>query len=106
MGMETSTAQLLKVSVDGPVATLTMDRPRQRNALSMALMGEIVAALGELRERRDVRAVVLAGEGPAFCAGHDLGEMAGLDERQAAVRYWKRAIEITVELDCSVIVSG
>ena len=43
--METSTAQVLKVAVDGPVATLTMDRPRQRNALSMELMGEIVAAL-------------------------------------------------------------
>jgi enoyl-CoA hydratase/carnithine racemase len=78
--METSTAQVLKVAVDGPVATLTMDRPRQRNALSMALMGEIVAALAHLRERRDVRAVVLAGEGPAFCAGHDLGEVTGLDE--------------------------
>jgi enoyl-CoA hydratase/carnithine racemase len=78
--METSTAQLLKVAVDGPVATLTLDRPDQRNALSMALMGEIVSALAQLRERRDVRAVILAGEGPAFCAGHDLGEMAGLDE--------------------------
>jgi enoyl-CoA hydratase/carnithine racemase len=78
--METSTAQLLKVAVDGPVATLTLDRPDQRNALSMALMGEIVAALGELRDRRDVRAVILAGEGPAFCAGHDLGEMTGLEE--------------------------
>jgi len=78
--MEASTAQLLKVAVDGPVATLTMDRPRQRNALSMALMGEMIAALGELRERREVRAVILAGEGPAFCAGHDLGEMTGMEE--------------------------
>ena len=78
--METSTAQVLKVAVDGPVATLTMDRPRQRNALSMELMGEIVAALAELRERRDVRAVILAGEGPAFCAGHDLAEVTSLQE--------------------------
>jgi enoyl-CoA hydratase/carnithine racemase len=78
--METSTAQVLKVAVDGPVATLTMDRPRQRNALSMELMGEIVAALAELRERRDVRAIILAGEGPAFCAGHDLAEVTSLGE--------------------------
>jgi enoyl-CoA hydratase/carnithine racemase len=79
--MQTSTAQLLKVAVDGPVATLTMDRPQQRNALSTALMGEITGALGELRERRDVRAIVLAGEGPAFCAGHDLAEVSALGER-------------------------
>jgi len=71
--METSTAQVLKVAVDGPVATLTMDRPRQRNALSMALMGEIVAALAELRERRDVRAVVLAGEAPRSAPGTTWG---------------------------------
>jgi enoyl-CoA hydratase/carnithine racemase len=74
-------AQLaLRVSVDGPVATLTMNRPRQRNALSTELMQEILAALHALRSRPDVHAVILAGEGPAFCAGHDLAELRGLDE--------------------------
>ena len=74
-------AQLaLRVSVDGPVATLTMNRPRQRNALSTELMQEILATLHDLRSRPDVHAVILAGEGPAFCAGHDLAELRGLDE--------------------------
>ena len=78
--MEASTATLLQVAADGPVATLTLDRPRQRNALSMALMRELTGALAELAERRDVRAVVLAGNGPAFCAGHDLGELTARSE--------------------------
>jgi len=78
--VEASTATLLQVAADGPVATLTLDRPRQRNALSMALMRELTGALAELAERRDVRAVVLAGNGPAFCAGHDLGELTARSE--------------------------
>jgi enoyl-CoA hydratase/carnithine racemase len=78
--VEASTAQLLQVTADGPVATLTMDRPRRRNALSLALMREMVDALARLRADRDVRVVVLAGAGPAFCAGHDLSEMTGRGE--------------------------
>jgi enoyl-CoA hydratase/carnithine racemase len=62
------------------VATLTLDRPRQRNALSLALMREMIEALGRLREERTARVVVLAGAGPAFCAGHDLSEMTGRSE--------------------------
>jgi enoyl-CoA hydratase/carnithine racemase len=78
--VEASTASLLHVAADGPVATLTMDRPRQRNALSLALMREMIEALARLREERTARVVVLAGAGPAFCAGHDLSEMTGRDE--------------------------
>src|SRR5215210_2752225 len=78
--VEAGTAELLQVSVDGPVATLTLDRPRQRNALSLALMRELLGALGRIGEDRDVRVVVLAGAGPAFSAGHDLSEMTGRDE--------------------------
>src|SRR3954447_22991967 len=82
--MEAGTAQLLQVTTDGPVATLTLDRPRQRNALSLALMRELIAALGELRDDGDVRVVVRAGAGPAFCAGRGLAEMTG--RREAGYR--------------------
>jgi len=78
--MEAGTAQLLQVATEGPVATLTLDRPRQRNALSLALMRELIAALREVRDDGDVRVVVLAGAGPAFCAGHDLSELTGRAE--------------------------
>ena len=82
--MEAGTAELLRVTADGPVATLTMDRPRQRNALSLALMREMIGVLARLREERSARVVVLAGAGPAFCAGHDLSEMTGRSEDEYA----------------------
>jgi enoyl-CoA hydratase/carnithine racemase len=57
------------------VATLTMNRPRQRNALSAGLMAAMQDALDAVAEDKSVKAVVIAGAGPAFCAGHDLREM-------------------------------
>ena len=62
---------LLRHDADG-VATLTLNRPQARNALSMALMGALQAQLDAIREDAGVRVVILRGAGPAFCAGHDL----------------------------------
>lgn len=64
---------------DGGIAVLTMNRAEKRNALSLAMMRELDAAFEELGAQRDVRAVILRGEGPAFCAGHDLRELVGRD---------------------------
>lgn len=69
---------LLRRDEDG-VAWLTLNRPEARNALSAPLMTELEAALGRIERDRTVRVVVLAGAGPAFCAGHDLRELRGLD---------------------------
>jgi enoyl-CoA hydratase/carnithine racemase len=60
---------------EGPVLRLTMNRPAARNALSEALMGALQAAFDDAAESGDVRAIVLAADGPGFCAGHDLKEM-------------------------------
>ncbi len=57
------------------VATLTMNRPQARNALSMGLMTELHAALEAVATDAAVKVVVIAANGPAFCAGHDLKEM-------------------------------
>jgi enoyl-CoA hydratase/carnithine racemase len=65
---------LLRADADG-VAHLTLNRPQARNALSDALLDALSAALDALAADRAVRAVVLSGAGPAFCAGHDLKEM-------------------------------
>ncbi len=65
---------LLRSDADG-VCTLTLNRPAARNALSMALMQELQAALDAVAGDRSVRVVVLAAAGPAFCAGHDLREL-------------------------------
>jgi len=58
-------------------ALLTLNRPDKRNALSRTLRQEIVEQLGALEKRNSVRAVVLTGAPPAFCAGFDRSEFAG-----------------------------
>jgi enoyl-CoA hydratase/carnithine racemase len=59
----------------GGVTTLTLNRPKHYNALSEQLLGELQSALDAIGEDRSVRVVVIAGSGPAFCAGHDLKQM-------------------------------
>jgi enoyl-CoA hydratase/carnithine racemase len=59
----------------GEVAVLTLNRPQARNSLSEALIAALADALAAIASERSVRAVVLAANGPAFCAGHDLKEL-------------------------------
>jgi enoyl-CoA hydratase/carnithine racemase len=67
----------LLYDVDAGVATVTLNRPEQRNALSAQLLTELVDAMRRVRDDEDVRAVVLTGAGDkAFCAGADLGGFA------------------------------
>jgi enoyl-CoA hydratase len=65
---------LLLVERDGPVAIMTMNRPKQLNALSVALRKEMVQAIRDLGKAQDVRAVIVTGSGRAFSAGVDLKE--------------------------------
>ena len=60
---------------DGAIATLTLNRPEARNALSEATMRALQLALDEAAQDAGVRVVVVAAKGPAFCAGHDLKEL-------------------------------
>src|ERR1017187_6123759 len=57
------------------VATLTLNRPSQFNSLSKELLGELQAALDAIAKDAQVRVVVIAGAGKAFCSGHDLKQM-------------------------------
>jgi enoyl-CoA hydratase/carnithine racemase len=68
----------LTVSLEGPTAIITLNRPGQRNALSLALTREVIECLDELERNTEARAIILAAAGPAFCAGHDLRELTGL----------------------------
>lgn len=61
---------MLRAERDGPVLRLTLDRPEVRNAFNDDLIARLTEAV--TRAAHDVRAIVLAGEGPAFCAGGDL----------------------------------
>ena len=68
----------LTLGFEGSTAIVTLNRPEQRNALSLALMREMIACLSELERHADARCIILAAAGPAFCSGHDLREMTGL----------------------------
>jgi enoyl-CoA hydratase/carnithine racemase len=96
---------LLRRDQDG-IATLTLNRPAARNALSVALMTELEVALAAIAADRSVRVVVLAANGPAFCAGHDLKEMRGLatrDEVAAVFDLCSRVMTAVVRLPQPVI---
>ena len=76
---DTAAAGPVLVRRDGAAARITLNRPAQRNALSLQVMEEVTAALEALARDRDVRVIVIDAAGPAFCAGHDLGEMVDRD---------------------------
>jgi methylglutaconyl-CoA hydratase len=65
----------LRRTDEGQMATVALARPDARNALNAALIAEVTRCFEELAEDEGVRVVVLAGEGPAFCAGADVGYM-------------------------------
>ena len=68
----------LLVAVDQSVATITLNRPEVRNAFNAELIADITRAFSELGERSDVRCIVLAAHGSAFCAGADLNWMRSM----------------------------
>ncbi len=71
----------LVVENRGHVRVLTLDRPERRNALSTDIQADLVEELLDAAEGGTVRAIVLTGNGPAFCAGFDLKEIRAQDER-------------------------
>jgi enoyl-CoA hydratase len=81
---------LVLVERDGALAVVLLNRPQQLNALSDALMDELVRALEELDRDEEIRAIVLAGNERAFAAGADIGELA---QTSAVDLYYGRRIE-------------
>ncbi len=93
-------ANLVELNVDGAVGTLILNRPEQRNALSVDLLGALHGRLDKLRERCDgsdgPRVVVVTGAGKSFCAGMDLKEVLG--EPGAPLKLLTSLAEATVKL--------
>jgi methylglutaconyl-CoA hydratase len=71
----------LRIAQVGPVRRLTLARAARRNALSRSLVGALRRAFIEIEEGGETRVVVLAGDGPAFCAGADIAEFVEAAER-------------------------
>ena len=97
----------IKYSVDGPVATITLNRPGSANAQNTELIDALDAAFDRAEADDEIRVVVLAAEGKHFSAGHDLKEILAGDETWAArratpegkleheqVMYWDRLLRI------------
>jgi 2-(1,2-epoxy-1,2-dihydrophenyl)acetyl-CoA isomerase len=62
----------MRIEVDGEIGTLTLDRPESFNAMSPEMIGELPVAFGWLADRAKLRALIITGAGPAFCAGGDI----------------------------------
>ena len=75
MNVQTPVDTVLLRQMDGQIAVLTLNRPAARNSLSEALLKALSAALTDIANDNSIRAVVIAANGPAFCAGHDLKEL-------------------------------
>ena len=74
----------VRVEVEGPFATVTVDRPKSLNALDTRTLEELEKAAGELARRTDLRGVIVTGAGEkAFVAGADIAEMQGMDADRA-----------------------
>ena len=92
--------QLQNISVDyvtPHIVKITLNRERQANSLSLALLEELQSTLNHINEEADVRVVILTGYGEkAFCAGADLKERANMNEEQ--VRHAVGMIRSTMDM--------
>jgi len=73
-------SQYVDVTVHNTIATVTLNNPAKRGALSLAAMQQLTCAFQDMRARQNIHVVVLASKGKVFSAGHDLSEVHGADE--------------------------
>jgi len=88
-----------------PAVEITLNRPDKPNALSTALMNELIAELDRQAQRTEVRFIVLRGAGRAFSAGHDLKELQGrtLDEERDVFRICSKLMQMVQSVPQPVI---
>ena len=96
-GHSATEAILLRGDGDG-VATLTLNRPGARNALSTELMAALQAELDAIAADESVRVVVVSANGPAFCAGHDLREIRALPGRRSHEELFARCSKLMLSI--------
>ena len=84
---------LILVEQEEGLATVIMNRPEKRNPLSTAMMSEMIDRLRAIGQSSETRAVIVAGAGPAFSAGHDLSEL-----RRRDLAFYRREFELCAQL--------
>ena len=103
-------AQTLQ-TIEKGILHLTMNAPQKRNALSLAMIAELQSVLNEANENSEIRVIVLAGNGPGFCSGHDLKELTaarqdddgGREFYQKTMRACATLMQTIVNHPCPVI---
>jgi enoyl-CoA hydratase/carnithine racemase len=83
----------IQIAHEGPLAVVTLNRPERRNALSLELMLDLIAALDEIGRNPELRAVILAAAGKVFSSGHDLSQMTGRD-----INDYRRIFDVCCDL--------
>src|SRR5512144_59074 len=83
---------------EGGIATLTLNRPAQFNAINGAMLDAMLAALAAVERDEAVRVVVLAGAGRAFCPGHDLKEMLANSNREFLSDLFRRCCDVMLAI--------
>ena len=96
-------SELVHYEVDRAIATITLDSPANRNALSSQLVGELTGHLAAAASDDSVRAAVLAHTGTVFCAGADLKEQAGEGGPEAGTKRMLGLLQAIVDLPKPVI---
>jgi len=98
--MTTATEEplVLRSDADNGVTTLTLNRPGARNALSVGLMGALQDEVDTISTDTSVRAVIIAANGPAFCAGHDLKEIRANPGRQNYEALFKQCSDLMLSI--------
>ncbi len=84
----------LRTEVEAPLGVITLTESKRRNPLSTSTMRELISAFGELDRDANVRAIILAAEGPAFSAGHDLHEMTAGE----GLEFYRGVFELCTQL--------
>ena len=95
--MTDSDTLVLRNDDDG-IVTLTLNRPNARNALSQAMIDALIAELEAIESGDDARVIILAGAGPAFCAGHDLKELKDNPDPSATQVLFDRCADLMMKL--------
>jgi 2-(1,2-epoxy-1,2-dihydrophenyl)acetyl-CoA isomerase len=87
----------IEYEVRGSVATLTLNRPRRRNAIDRRMRSELAAAVASIRQDQGLRSLILRGAGGAFCAGGDIREMSPVAVGAEAARDRMRSVHTWIE---------
>ncbi len=97
-----TTFEQLLYEQDGPIVRITLNRPERRNALSMQLSEELIAALELVQRSETVKVLVIGGAGDTFCAGDDITEMGlwgNANQIVRRVRGYQRMADTLADLD-------